>query len=120
MFCLALSRKAQNYLGMPKINHPNYLGDINSYEAGCLVSSTKICIDFTGSECLFYFLSGAKRILVFGVNFHTAEDLKRILSNPDSFFDSNEYARWYSDYSEEVEKNTYNTLIRAVLNFLEY
>ena len=106
--------------GNVKINHHNYLGDINSYEAGCLVSSTKICIDFTGSECLFYFLSGAKRILVFGVNFHTAEDLKKILSNPDSFFDTSEYRQWYSDYSEQVEKNSYDALIRAALNFLEY
>ncbi len=106
--------------GNVKVNHHNYLGDINSYEAGCLVSSTKICIDLTGSECLFYFLSGAKRILVFGVNFHTAEDLKKILSNPDSFFDTSEYRQWYSDYSEQVEKNSYDALIRAALNFLEY
>ena len=106
--------------GNVKINHHNYLGNINSYEAGCLVSSTKICIDLTGSECLFYFLSGAKRILVFGINFHTAEDLKKILSNPDSFFDTSEYRQWYSEYSEQVEKNSYDALIRAALNFLEY
>ena len=106
--------------GNIKVNHPNYLGDVDARQAASLVSSSNVCIDFTGNECLFYFLSGAKQILVLGANFHTVNDLEKILLNPSKFFESEEYKHWYINYTKEVEKNTYDTLIQSTLNFLEY